>query len=257
MKQRLQGLIIGFMLATLLVGGITVAATNTRTIEVTYGVNIAIDGVRQSFADDMMPFMSGGRTFLPVRGIAEALGVDVTWDSATSTVDIISGTSQNQPPVQQPQPPTPGPAVLGFDQMEVWRGGFTPGIPANFVVRNEVVPITTNAIRVSASGRGRDNVSSWADYLLDGAFERFTGTLVAADGSPRSAFVSFWDISDESSFRLIGTFNTTVGNQLEIDIPLDGVQTLRIILGGSPVRNTNIYYSGNVALYNAGFHRAE
>ena len=68
------------------------------TSAVTYGVRVVVNGIEQQFADDMRPFIVDGRTFLSVRGIADALGIAVDWDDETATVYIgqraISGGGQ-------------------------------------------------------------------------------------------------------------------------------------------------------------------
>ncbi|MCL2841795.1 MAG: copper amine oxidase N-terminal domain-containing protein [Defluviitaleaceae bacterium] len=103
MKQRLQGMVMGFLVAVLTLGVVTVFATSTRTIEVTHGVNVIIDGIRQNFDDDMQPFMSEGRTFLPLRAIADSLGLDVTWNGSTSTAYLSSNMINRYNPTIIPQ----------------------------------------------------------------------------------------------------------------------------------------------------------
>jgi len=104
MKHRIQGIVLGFLLAVLLLGTVTIVSAVSQSINVAYGINVVLNGVRQTFSDDMRPFTSGGRTFLPVRGIAEALGADVSWDAATSTVRINSGAPGTQSPTTPPTP---------------------------------------------------------------------------------------------------------------------------------------------------------
>jgi len=85
-KQRLQGFIAGLLIAILLISTLALASGTLR--EVFYGVNVVVNGELQHFDDDMQPFISDGRTFLPVRGISEALGVPINWDGTTNTVYI-------------------------------------------------------------------------------------------------------------------------------------------------------------------------
>jgi len=85
-KQRLQGFIAGVLVFVLIVGTLAIASPNVR--EVFFGVNVVVNGELQEFDYDMRPFISEGRTFLPVRGIAEALGVPVEWDGDAQTVYI-------------------------------------------------------------------------------------------------------------------------------------------------------------------------
>ncbi|MCL2839018.1 MAG: copper amine oxidase N-terminal domain-containing protein [Oscillospiraceae bacterium] len=85
-KARIQGFIAGLLLAILLISTLVFATPAIR--EVFFGVNVVVNGELQPFDDDSRPFISEGRTFLPVRGIAEALGVAVNWDGDTQTVYI-------------------------------------------------------------------------------------------------------------------------------------------------------------------------
>jgi len=85
-RERLQGFVVGIVVMALLVSTFVLANSSMR--EVFYGVNVSIDGVQWNPPADMLPFISEGRTFLPVRGIAEALGVEVDWDAYTQTVLI-------------------------------------------------------------------------------------------------------------------------------------------------------------------------
>ena len=55
-------------------------------------INVTIDGKVQSY--DVMPVIENGRTLVPMRGIFEALGAEVSWDgenrSATIKTDKLS-----------------------------------------------------------------------------------------------------------------------------------------------------------------------
>ncbi|MCL1845080.1 MAG: copper amine oxidase N-terminal domain-containing protein [Defluviitaleaceae bacterium] len=71
------------------------AATSTATLTTADGTvithvihtsEIAIDGTSQSF--DASSTIVGGRTLVPVRMLAEAIGADVGWDAATRTAEI-------------------------------------------------------------------------------------------------------------------------------------------------------------------------
>jgi len=63
-----------------------VFASNAQVREIFFGVQVSVNGEVQNFDEDMTPFIMDGRTFLPVRGIADTLGVDVDFDEATNTV---------------------------------------------------------------------------------------------------------------------------------------------------------------------------
>jgi len=58
-------------------------------------IQIAVDG--QRIDTEFEPFVSQGRTYLPVRDVANAMGFGVTWEDATNTVHLTSGAANPQP----------------------------------------------------------------------------------------------------------------------------------------------------------------
>jgi len=86
--QKAKWFIFG-VLATLVVSGTALAASPVIR-ELTFGVNVTLDGELITFDDDMQPFIMDNRTFLPVRAIAEIMGLDVGFDGATNTVALKS-----------------------------------------------------------------------------------------------------------------------------------------------------------------------
>ncbi|MCL2838015.1 MAG: copper amine oxidase N-terminal domain-containing protein [Oscillospiraceae bacterium] len=85
-KTKVRCFLAGLLAATLLISTLTLASGALR--EVFYGVNVVVNGEPQHFDDDSQPFILDGRTFLPVRGIAEALGYHASFDGDTNTVYI-------------------------------------------------------------------------------------------------------------------------------------------------------------------------
>ncbi|MCL2578282.1 MAG: stalk domain-containing protein [Defluviitaleaceae bacterium] len=89
MKNRIgaaKGFVAGVLVMALLSGTIVMASSNVR--ELVFGVRVNVDGEAVAFASDNQPFIIDGRTFLPVGAIANALGFDVQWDAATTTVNV-------------------------------------------------------------------------------------------------------------------------------------------------------------------------
>jgi len=105
MKKRIQGIIIGFLTATLL-SGITVwAATGSQSISVTYrNIKLYVDGAlitpKDVSGNIVEPFIYNGTTYLPVRAVGEALGKQVDWDGDTSSVYV--GGMPNRPALEVP-----------------------------------------------------------------------------------------------------------------------------------------------------------
>lgn len=93
MKQRMQGIIIGFLVTALLSSLTVVAAVGTQTIEITYrDIKLYIDGIlvtpKDASGNDIEPFIYNGTTYLPIRAIGEALGKEVSWDESTNSAYI-------------------------------------------------------------------------------------------------------------------------------------------------------------------------
>jgi len=89
MKQRLQGLVIGIIIGTLLAGSIALAAT--KNLEAAFNnIKIVVDGSEISPKDAngnaVEPFIVDGTTYLPVRAVANALDKAVYWDGPNWTV---------------------------------------------------------------------------------------------------------------------------------------------------------------------------
>lgn len=74
--------------------------TNDNSIKVTQYVNVLVNG--QPLQSDVKPFVNAdGRTMLPVRPIAEALGAQVQWDDPTQTATLSQGGKTVKVPVGQ------------------------------------------------------------------------------------------------------------------------------------------------------------
>jgi hypothetical protein len=87
-KQFIAGLIVGAMLLST----ITVFA-GAKTIEAFYNnIKISIEGkaveLKDATGNTVEPFIYNGTTYLPVRAIAEALGMEVKFNETTNTVEL-------------------------------------------------------------------------------------------------------------------------------------------------------------------------
>ena len=226
MKQRIQGMVMGILLTVIVLGTTTVAFAASQTISVTYGINVIVNGIRQTFTDDMRPFQSGGRVFLPVRGIAEALGAEVSWDAATSTVHITGGgggapTTQPapapQPPVQQPAPAPTAQRLLTaapiFEHGHLWEAPLGVYMLGNHYAE----ALVTNAAMTN---------NGWSHHNLNGQFNTLTGVLGRIDGrggSHVSTIRFIGDGTEIASFNVDRDFRPT-----DITVDVSGVSILRI-----------------------------
>ncbi|MBQ4556777.1 MAG: hypothetical protein IJA60_03915 [Clostridia bacterium] len=92
-KAQTKGFIKGILFSILVIATIVSmsAAQMTKNATLNYNnIKICIDGnyvtPKDAAGNVVEPFIIDGTTYLPVRAVASALGKEVTWDGATSTV---------------------------------------------------------------------------------------------------------------------------------------------------------------------------
>ena len=93
MKKRLQGLIAGVLIGAMLTSGVVFATNGSRMAELLYSnIKIILDGdeiiPKDANGNTIEPFIIDGTTYLPVRGIASSLGLNVGWNGETQTVEL-------------------------------------------------------------------------------------------------------------------------------------------------------------------------
>jgi len=91
MKKRLQGMLAGILIGSVITGGLVLAKTGAQTIEVMYNnIKVYKDNVLCELKDAngtvVEPFIYNGTTYMPVRGTANLADMQVTWDGATQSV---------------------------------------------------------------------------------------------------------------------------------------------------------------------------
>lgn len=95
MKKRIVSIVLVVVLVFALASTVS-AVANTIQTNITYrDIKITLDGStitpKDANGKTVEPFIMDGTTYLPVRAVADALGLDVKWDSATSTVKLTGG----------------------------------------------------------------------------------------------------------------------------------------------------------------------
>lgn len=112
MKKRIISLCL--VVALLFALTTTVSAiANTITAQLTYRdikitLNDKVINSKDASGKTIEPFIMDGTTYLPVRAVAEALGLDVNWDPATSTVALT-----------EPSPVVPGTVIIDNDLVKI------------------------------------------------------------------------------------------------------------------------------------------
>lgn len=86
MKRNFKWLIVGIVFSLIITSSVAVFAEN-RSIQVFFNnIKISINGT--NIETDTEPFIYNGRTYVPVRFIAENLNMDVKYNEMTDTVEI-------------------------------------------------------------------------------------------------------------------------------------------------------------------------
>lgn len=116
-KLQIKGFVSGVLFVLLLSTATVWAASRTENINITFsGIRVNVNGSVTALTDaagnTVEPFIWDGTTYLPVRAVADALGVDVRWDGNTSTVYLTNGYSTPAaPPATQQQ--TQNQSIIG------------------------------------------------------------------------------------------------------------------------------------------------
>ncbi len=89
MKKNFTMVLLLLLAALLGAGGMAFAREGKASLEVFYrNIQLVVNGVKVPVAAENEPFIHAGRTYVPLRLASEALGYDVAWNAATSTVTI-------------------------------------------------------------------------------------------------------------------------------------------------------------------------
>lgn len=96
-RPHLSSFMIGMVIMLLLVciTGSALATSGKVTKELEYrNISVTLDGekldLRDAKGNTVEPFMFEGTNYLPVRALAESLGLSVSWDGANATVVLTS-----------------------------------------------------------------------------------------------------------------------------------------------------------------------
>ena len=104
--KRIISMLMALALCVALIPSVF-ASTGTKTLDVSYrDIKIVLNGTRIAPKDangnPIGPFVSAGTTYLPVRGISEALGLIVNWNGDTNTVYLNTKAGEHDPEPAQP-----------------------------------------------------------------------------------------------------------------------------------------------------------
>ena len=93
-KDMLLGAVVTLVISCMVVPALAFSGTRNETLSYN-NIKVTLDGstlaLRDGTGATVEPFIIDGTTYLPIRAIAQALGLDVTWNSKTQTVALTTG----------------------------------------------------------------------------------------------------------------------------------------------------------------------
>jgi hypothetical protein len=124
-RDKLKGFTAGFIVAALLFGAASAAFASVGAYPLMASfadIRIFVDGKqidpRDAGGASVEPFIINGTTYLPVRAVAEALGMEVSWDNASKSVRIVRADAET--PAPQPKTPEPAPIPPAEAALKQW-----------------------------------------------------------------------------------------------------------------------------------------
>ena len=235
MKKKTLSLALALVLSLGMFTLGALAASGTRTLEVTYkDIKLVIDGqevVPKDAAGNVVePFQANGTTYLPVRAVGEALGKEVTWDGNANTVYIGSA-------VHLPYQVNSAILYDGSDASASFA------VAGKSYTRGVVLQSYHNTNAGNDEQRGVDGDAIWnTEGFQTMTFTvghvgdvQFNGTVfVALDGRAAGEYQVQWD-----------------GSPQTITVPLGGSPNVKLTLVADPADNPSIGWD---SLINFGAH---
>ena len=220
-KEKVKGIVIGFLIATILSSGLVAAANHRAMREVIYGVRVNLNGQLLHFDSDMLPFVMENRTFLSVRAISEALDLPADFDANTNTVYLGNRFAGQTRPLTQAAPhfDTGGlNSVAGFGSINIW----TPASVSMSGVQYQNPLMFGTSLSHHAGGGPH---SPFTLHNLDGQFRMLTGYVGRADGTDmHNATINFFGDGE-----LLQSYSLNAADMpTPISVFVEGVRQLRI-----------------------------
>ena len=267
MKQRIQGIVIGLIISSLIFSSGALALTGTRNIEVTFrDIKLYVAGAlltpRDANNNVIEPFLYNGTTYLPIRAVGQALGKDIEWDGVTNSIYI--GGRDAGGPTGAPDAYLNDIQYTNFD-----KGWSTDNIyQINGTVIDHLDKIYDNGIILFTSGDGPTHqISGDADkanvsitYPLNGQYWTLKGNIslpkridIAGLSRMTPTNTSAVDVLFYGDGRLLHraqNINSTYSHSFSIDVSNVNSLTIKVI-GQTDSSNTNRY----TALTDLGLYR--
>lgn len=215
MKKNLISFITGFLTCTILVlGAITVSAAaqgTSITALLNGSIRIMLNGKEFTMKDSsgavLLPITANGRTYLPVRPLAEALNVPIEWEDSTKTVWIGGKTEVV--------------TIDSEDQYEDYYGT---------VITKDADLLTSSAktYKWGITNIKPQELARVGCYLIPEAkYKKFTATLYL-DPEVKSELV-FEVRKDTYDGKVLESYRLTPGGTIDIEVDITGISKIYLL----------------------------
>ncbi|MCX7841752.1 MAG: phosphate ABC transporter substrate-binding protein PstS family protein [Clostridia bacterium] len=214
---------------------IAVMALSLITSVSAASITVKVDG--KTIALDVAPVIESGRTLVPIRAIAEALGADVQWDDATKTATVTTVDKEVSVTVNKSSASVNGEAktldvaakIIGGRTMLPLRFvGEALGAKVDYIDATKTVTVDyftdmSGTIKITGSTSVQPIFQSAADKLM--AMNKGLSVTVAGGGSS----VGLKDVASGSSniggysTELSSSDRTTYPDVVDTKIAMDGI----------------------------------
>lgn len=227
-KEKMKGFIAGVCLTALLVSAVTVFAEN---IEVSRnGIKIYWDGVERTLRDvngeKVEPMIYEGTTYVPIRGMANLMGKEVSWDQ------------QNQAVIVGEKPVAESTSLADMKDKINKESYVTVLSNHSFTLKNKDTLCDNFMSPYRSTG--------YILYMLDGNYSELKGKAVypyKEVGSSHEGSISFYSVENSGEEHEIATYKfKQTEDPIDISVNLEGVQNLKIVLNGYSSNNTAAFY---------------
>ncbi len=166
-RSNIRAFILGVLVTVIVMSTAAPAVASTMKAAQLYynNIKIRLNGEelipKDATGKVVEPFAIDGTTYLPIRAISSALGLNVSWDGATQTVVLGNDPEYNQP-------------AMWLKDMQTSEGSTY----VNYQGYKEDYYLANNGKEFDNYIRFAGNKTS---YLLNGEYTKFTGTFYLAD----------------------------------------------------------------------------
>lgn len=228
LRRTPASFVAGFATAAVLFGGTAMAVDlYQRQITVTYTpLKYYFDGVEKVPPEDQKGFIYGGRTYVPLRFMGEALGQKVGYDPETTSIYV--GAKPGPVPALWQNQTKQGEAAF---KLAYFEGGAR-------TVRGQEMPraVVVSAVNTPSQDPAAANRTSalWVDYQLPAGAKKFSGTLYVPSayfGQAGERTIGRLTVLDENNKTLYASRDlTTEDSTLPFSFSVETAKRVRLVI---------------------------